>query len=478
MIAKWLMTEPSIFIMDEPTRGIDVGAKYEIYSIIDRLAADGGGVLFISSELEELLAMCDRILVMSRGEIVGEFARSEFDREAHPRRRLPRAGGRGMNGLAARPADRPSPAHTRRRSSSSWSSSISASAPPTSSAPRTSLNIVKQASFIGVIAVGMTFVLLTAGIDLSVGSNMYVSAMTVGYLLQVPGLQGGFGVFAGLVVGLATGAVFGAVNAFCIVFLRDHALPRDARHDGRRPRPRHRDNRVLRHRLSRRLHRLRCCVGRWASRFPIIIFALVVAVAHVVLTRTAFGRQLYAVGNDVEAARKAGIDVRRIVFSVYVISGLCAALGGVTLIALVGRLNQTFGVGKEFDVITAAVLGGTSLFGGVGTALRRGRRLGPRPDGPGRNGLREGQSLPAADGARRDHLSCCILRQLARGTASPPQTAPHPRRGDRNRNSTGNARLEVSESVASKFFAVTGGKRFPTFRVKPDNDRPGRKTCR
>ena len=66
----------------------------------------------------------------------------------------------------------------------------------------------------------MTFVLLTAGIDLSVGSNMYVSAMTVGYLLQLPALQGGFGVFAGFVVGLATGAVFGAINAFCVVFLR------------------------------------------------------------------------------------------------------------------------------------------------------------------------------------------------------------------------------------------------------------------
>ena len=86
VLAKWLMSEPSVFIMDEPTRGIDVGAKYEIYAIIDRLAADGGGVLFISSEIEELLAMCDRILVMSRGEIVGEFARAEFDRAAHPRR--------------------------------------------------------------------------------------------------------------------------------------------------------------------------------------------------------------------------------------------------------------------------------------------------------------------------------------------------------------------------------------------------------
>lgn len=82
VIAKWLLSRPTIFIMDEPTRGIDVGAKYEIYSIIDQLAASGSGVLFISSELEELTGMCDRILVMSRGEIVGEFERAQFDSEA------------------------------------------------------------------------------------------------------------------------------------------------------------------------------------------------------------------------------------------------------------------------------------------------------------------------------------------------------------------------------------------------------------
>jgi ABC-type sugar transport system ATPase subunit len=81
VIAKWLMSRPSIFIMDEPTRGIDVGAKYEIYSIINELAAQGTGVLFISSELEELMGMCDRILVMSRGEVRGEFAREAFDEE-------------------------------------------------------------------------------------------------------------------------------------------------------------------------------------------------------------------------------------------------------------------------------------------------------------------------------------------------------------------------------------------------------------
>lgn len=81
VIAKWLLSRPSIFIMDEPTRGIDVGAKYEIYSIIDRLAAEGSGVLIISSELEELMGMCDRILVMSRGELYGQFTREQYHEE-------------------------------------------------------------------------------------------------------------------------------------------------------------------------------------------------------------------------------------------------------------------------------------------------------------------------------------------------------------------------------------------------------------
>jgi ABC-type sugar transport system ATPase subunit len=96
VIAKWLMSRPSIFIMDEPTRGIDVGAKYEIYSIMDQLAASGSGVLFISSELEELMGMCDRILVMSRGEMFGEFARDQFSQEAILRAAF-RENGNGSN---------------------------------------------------------------------------------------------------------------------------------------------------------------------------------------------------------------------------------------------------------------------------------------------------------------------------------------------------------------------------------------------
>jgi len=96
VIGKWLLAKPRVFIMDEPTRGIDVGAKYEVYSIINDLAAQGTGILLISSELEELMGMCDHIVVMSKGRIEGVFGRGEFDRErillaafrghqAHPR---------------------------------------------------------------------------------------------------------------------------------------------------------------------------------------------------------------------------------------------------------------------------------------------------------------------------------------------------------------------------------------------------------
>lgn len=82
VIGKWLLCQPSVFILDEPTRGIDVGAKYEVYKIINQLIATGTAVLMISSEIEELIGMADRIVVMSRGEARGVFDRDKFDREA------------------------------------------------------------------------------------------------------------------------------------------------------------------------------------------------------------------------------------------------------------------------------------------------------------------------------------------------------------------------------------------------------------
>lgn len=81
VLAKWLLREPKVFILDEPTRGIDVGAKYEVYKIIGELAALGTAVIVISSELEELIGIADRILVMAKGEITAQHFKNEFDRE-------------------------------------------------------------------------------------------------------------------------------------------------------------------------------------------------------------------------------------------------------------------------------------------------------------------------------------------------------------------------------------------------------------
>jgi ribose transport system ATP-binding protein len=82
LLGRWLLRHPHLFILDEPTRGVDVGAKQEIYRLLAQLAVAGMGLLVISSELEELIGLCDRIHVMRRGELVAEFGRERFDREA------------------------------------------------------------------------------------------------------------------------------------------------------------------------------------------------------------------------------------------------------------------------------------------------------------------------------------------------------------------------------------------------------------
>jgi ribose transport system permease protein len=230
--------------------------------------------------------------------------------------------------------------------------------------PENISNIIKQAAFTGIIAVGMSFVLLTAGIDLSVGSNMYLSALFAGMLMQQPGI----GVIPALIGALLVGVLFGAINAFCIVKLKiiPFIVTLATLVAGRGLGTAITQSFGIEYPRSMIEFGVSSVLG---IPMPIIVFLLVVVTAHLVLTRTPFGRRVYAVGNDIEAAKKAGINTGRIIAAVYMLSGLCAALGGFILIAQIGRLTQPFGEGKEFDVIAAAVLGGTSLFGGVGNAF-------------------------------------------------------------------------------------------------------------
>ncbi len=225
-------------------------------------------------------------------------------------------------------------------------------------------NIAKQASYIGIIAVGMTFVLLTAGIDLSVGSNMYVSAVTAGLLMQ----RFAISPVLALLVCLGVGFVFGLVNALAVTRL--HIIPfvvtLATQFAGR----------GLGWMLSksRAVAFPQSVTGLGAAELfgvpgPIVIFACVVLVAWIILNRTTLGRQIYAVGHGPEAARKAGVNVPRVQTAAYVVCGVLASLGGFISVAQLGNVNSGFGEMVEFQAIAAAVLGGTSLFGGIGNVF-------------------------------------------------------------------------------------------------------------
>ena len=225
------------------------------------------------------------------------------------------------------------------------------------------VNILLNSSSVAIVAIGMTFVLLVGGIDLSVGSVMFLAAVIAGKL-TLSGTPVAAAVFLIILVGL----VCGAVNALLIVRFRIMAfivtlstlyLERGLGLYLSQTRAMNLPDEFLRIGSSSFL----------GIPFPILVLAAVLGVAHFVLTRTPFGRHLYAVGNDPEGARKAGLRGDRVIVAVYLTSGLCAALAGIVSVAQLGAVSPTFGKDREFAAISAAVLGGTSLFGGRGSVF-------------------------------------------------------------------------------------------------------------
>jgi ribose transport system permease protein len=220
-------------------------------------------------------------------------------------------------------------------------------------------NILIQASHIAILGIGMTFVLLTAGIDLSVGAVMYLSVALLGIyladaspILAVPAM-------------MAVGALFGLVNAFFVVRLRVAAfiVTLATLFIGRGLALWVTETRMVFYKdqvLS--LARVEFLGVPWA----IWVFAIVFAVAWIVLNHTPFGRQVYAVGENPDAAAKAGINVPLVLTTVYAVSGACAGIAGFVSITQVGAAASSFAMEKEFAAVAASVLGGVSLFGGRG----------------------------------------------------------------------------------------------------------------
>ncbi len=221
------------------------------------------------------------------------------------------------------------------------------------------INILIQTSHVAILGIGITFVLLTAGIDLSIGAVMYLAVSILGSYVT------GFAWPVSLLVCIAIGLAFGATNAFFIVrigvpaFITTLAML----FVGRGIALYITDTKMVFFETSI------LDLGR-ASYFgvpwSIWVFAIVFIVAWVVLTQTPFGRRIYAIGENQEAAKKAGINVAASLFTVYFICSALAGIAGFVSATQVGAASPTFGIEKEFSAIAAAVLGGTSLFGGRG----------------------------------------------------------------------------------------------------------------
>ena len=246
--------------------------------------------------------------------------------------------------------------------------------------PSNLMNVMEQTAINAVIAVGMTFVILSAGIDLSVGSITALSGVVLANRLQA-----GWGLGPSLVAGVVTGALCGLLSGLLITrgklppFIATLGMMSMARGaallftDGR---PISGFDESLRF-LS---------TGRLAGvPVPVLLTIVLYALAIVLLNRTRFGRYVYAIGGNEEATRLSGVTVHFHKTAVYVLSGVTAALASILLTARLNSAQPIAGMMYELDAIAAVVIGGTSLTGGLGTL--GGTLIGALTMGVLRNGL-------------------------------------------------------------------------------------------
>ncbi|WP_027416819.1 ABC transporter permease [Aneurinibacillus terranovensis] len=223
------------------------------------------------------------------------------------------------------------------------------------------LNLLQQSAVVGIVSLGMTFVILIAGIDLSVGSVLALSGMVLSILLK-----SGINIFFAILLALLSGALLGLVNGFITTklkvpaFISTLAMMVAARGlallttDGTP--------------IQGLPPSIRILGGNVFNRIPVsgLLWIVLTIISILVLRYTTFGRKLYAIGGSPQSAHLSGIEVNRYITATFVICGTLSALGGIVLASWLTVGQPTAGSGIELDAIAAVVLGGTSLFGGVG----------------------------------------------------------------------------------------------------------------
>ncbi len=225
-------------------------------------------------------------------------------------------------------------------------------------------NILRQSTIIGIIAVGMTLVIFTRGIDLSVGSVLGLSVLITADALQV-----GWPVPLAILLGLAVGAAMGLISGLLVtqVKIPPFIATLGIMTLGRGMALAYTDGKPITGLPAGFRFLGNGYIG--PIPMPIVIAFIVFSVAYIALSQMKFGEYIYAIGNNENAARLCGISVKRYIASTYAITGMLSALAGFILVGRIDSAQPIAGAGFEFDAIAAVVVGGTSFEGGEGSLI-------------------------------------------------------------------------------------------------------------
>jgi ribose transport system ATP-binding protein len=371
VLGRSLLAKPSLLLADEPTQGVDAGARLEIYRVLRSSADDGAAVVVFSSDGIELQGLCDRVLVFSRGRIVRELVDDEVTEENITRTALTATETRDREVHESQPnAARRFVERSDYAPAAILAVVMLALGLYTSTRSGTYLTVDNFQSYflllsaLGFIALGQSIVVMIGGIDLSVGP-------LTGFLLVLASFivtPDGAGLVVGLPVLLAVALLVGLINGLLIRAVKINAVVATLvtyfilQGLSLLLRP------TTEGQIDETAVEYITLVLGWVPYSVLILVALAIAL-EVALRRTRWGLELRAVGSNEESARRLGTKTNRVSLMAYV---ACSALtfgGGVMLMAQLGIGDPTAGINYTLASIAAVVLGGASIFGGRGAFI-------------------------------------------------------------------------------------------------------------
>ncbi|QTL98179.1 ribose ABC transporter permease [Iocasia frigidifontis] len=229
---------------------------------------------------------------------------------------------------------------------------------------RNLINLARQISLYAIIAAGMTFVILTGGIDLSVGSIVAVTGTFIAGFIK-----SGIPILPAILLGIGIGVLFGLFNGFIVANTRIPAIivTLATMSIGRGTALLYSNG----YPISGLADSFKTLGRGYLGPLPIPVYIMIIIFifAYVILNKTRFGRHVYALGGNEETVRLSGINIRRLKMKVYIISGLMASISGLILASRLGSGQPLAGDGWELDAIAAVVVGGTDIAGGRGTII-------------------------------------------------------------------------------------------------------------